>query len=116
VTGLVAPAATLSAEWPIFKLEVHPTRIGLRIGDAETLTVTATLTGNRTRNVTQLARYESTDPNVVRMPNETGNRSRIEGVSTGRATITVTDAFSSLQSSVEVSVGALERIDVIGGR
>lgn len=110
--GISSPPARLEYEWPIFKLEVTPNRLGLRPGDAQSVTVKATFTGDRTRNVTQYVEYVSGDDTVARTPNAAGNRSRIEGAGEGFATVIVRDELSSIFDSMVVSVGALQAVQV----
>ncbi len=114
-TGATSAAASLTASWPIFQLEVAPKQLGMRPGETETLTVTAHLTGNRTRNVTQHVLYESSNPTIASMPNATGNRSRIDAAGTGSATIVVRDTFSSLSDAASVAVGDLTAVEVEQG-
>ncbi len=114
-TGAVSPPARLTAEWPIFKLTVGPRDIGMRPGDIDTLTATASFTDDRTRNVTQHVRYESLAPGVVRAPNVSGNRSRIEAAAVGATQVVVSDPFSSLTDTIRVAVGALRAITVNTG-
>jgi hypothetical protein len=114
-TGATSAAASLTSTWPIFQLVVTPKQIGMRPGDTETLTVTAHLLGDRTRNVTQHVRYESSNPAIASMPNVTGNRSRIDAAGTGSANIFVHDTFSSFSDAASVAVGNLVSIEVEPG-
>lgn len=111
-TGATSSPASFAATWPIFQLVVSPKQLGMRPGDTETLTVTAHLAGNRTRNVTQHVTYESSNPTIASMPNAAGNRSRIDAAGTGSATIVVRDAFSSLTDAAAVAVGDLSALQV----
>lgn len=110
--GISSPPARLEYEWPIYKLDVTPKRLGLRPGEAQSVTVKATLTGDRVRNVTQYVEYVSGDDAVAHAPNAPGNRSRIEGAGEGFATVIVRDELSSIFDSVVVSVGALQAVQV----
>ncbi len=114
-TGAVSAPAALTAEWPIVRLSVSPRQMGMRPGETNTLTTIATLSGGRTRNVTQQVRYESVDPAVVLAPNVAGNRSRIEAAATGATSVVVSDTLSSLSDIVGVSVGALQTVLVDPG-
>ena len=111
-TGLTSPTGPLAAEWPIVALTVTPDQLGMRKGDDETLTVVAKLAGNRTRNVTQHVQYVSADPSIVRAANAAGNRSRLEGLMSGRTSVTITEALSSLTATAQVVVGSLQGIQV----
>ncbi len=111
-TGVVSPPAELRSEWPIYALAVTPKQLGLRLGDAQPLTVSASFTNGRVRNVTQYAGYESADEHIARVPNVPGSRSRIEGAGEGRTSIVVHDLLSSLTDTTAVVVGALEKIQV----
>jgi hypothetical protein len=114
-TGATSAPARLSATWPIFQLVVAPKQIGMRPGETETLTVTAHLLGDRTRNVTQHVRYESSDPAVASMPNVAGNRSRIDAARTGSANIFVHDTFSRFSDAASVAVADLTAVEVEPG-
>lgn len=114
-TGATSAPASLTATWPIFQLVVTPKQIGMRPGETETLTVTAHLLGDRTRNVTQHVRYESSDPAIASMPNVTGNRSRIDATGTGSANIFVHDTFSSLSDAASVAVSNPVSVEVEPG-
>lgn len=114
-TGATSAPASLTATWPIFQLVVTPKQIGMRPGETETLTVTAHLLGDRTRNVTQHVRYESSNPAVAGMPNVAGNRSRIDAGGTGSANIFVHDTFSSFSDAASVAVSNLLSVEVEPG-
>lgn len=110
--GVASPPARLEYEWPIYELEVAPRRLGLRPGESQTLTVIASFTGNRTRNVTQHVRYDSGNDAIVRAPNASRNRSRIEAVGMGTTSVVVRDTLSSITDFAEVAVGDLQAIRV----
>jgi len=59
----------------------------LRVGALDHLTAIAHYPDLSTRNLTQECRWESSDPAVVRTPNDPGDRSRIEGVGGGNAIV-----------------------------
>jgi hypothetical protein len=102
--------ATLVGEWPIYEIRVTPERVGMRLGTVRSLTATALLTGDRTRNVTQHVEWVSTDPLVAKAGNPSGNRSRIEALAKGQADVIARDPLSSVRGSAIVAVGALESL------
>jgi hypothetical protein len=68
-------------------LTLSPATVELDAGEAFSLTTVGTATDGSSINVTQDVTYVSSDPNVVVATNLTGNKSRIEAVAPGVATI-----------------------------
>ncbi len=95
--------ATLTVTWPLEKLTMEPHAVTRKPGDHESFTVTAHFTGGYRRNVTQLMQYESSASWLVRAPNTTGQRSRVEALHPSVATISTTD--SGNDGTVRVRAG-----------
>ena len=98
------------------RITLAPRELRRAVGEAQHLTATGHYAGGATRNLTQHVEYGSSDPSVARAANAKGERSRIEAVGAGTATITATDpktGISSHASGNDATVtvlGALERI------
>jgi hypothetical protein len=101
-TGLVSTDtgddATLTVA-AVESLVLTPATLELAVGDAFSLTTVGTVTGESNVNVTQEAFYTSSDPSVVVATNQPGNRSRIEAVGPGVATITAFRASTYPQAT-----------------
>lgn len=86
------------------------------VGQVQHMTATGHYADGTTRNLTQHVEYTSSDPAVARAANAKGERSRIEAVGAGTATISATDpktGVGSHASGADVTftvLGALERI------
>lgn len=85
------------------------------VGEAQHFTATGHYAGGATRNLTQKVEYASSDPAIARAANVAGDRSRVEALAPGVATITATDPKTGVRSSGEGDatlhvLGALERI------
>ncbi|MCC6767237.1 MAG: Ig-like domain-containing protein [Deltaproteobacteria bacterium] len=101
-------------------IALAPTSATRAVGEAQTFTATGHYEGGGTANLTQQVTYVSSDPSVVAAPNAPGNKSRVEMLAPGTATISA--AYTDPQSGLEVSsadsggdatvtvLGALERI------
>ncbi len=97
------------------RLTLGPREARRPVGEAQQFTATGHYADGATRNLTQKVEYASSDPAIARAPNAAGNRSRIEAVAPGVATITATDPKTGVRSSGEGNatlhvLGALERI------
>jgi uncharacterized protein YjdB len=98
------------------RITLAPREVRRAVGEAQHLTATGHYAGGTTRNLTQRVEYTSSDAAVARAPNTKGERSRIEAVGAGTATISATDpktGISSRASGGDATVtvlGALERI------
>jgi hypothetical protein len=93
-------------------LVLTPATLELAVGAAFSLTTVGTVTGESNVNVTQEAFYTSSDSSVVVATNQAGNRSRIEAVAPGVATITAFRASTYPQATdsnaITVTVTASE--------
>jgi uncharacterized protein YjdB len=68
-------------------LTLSPATLELDAGETFSLTTVGTATDGSSLNVTQDVTYVSSDPTVVTATNQSGNKSRIEAVAPGVATI-----------------------------
>src|SRR5262249_49579604 len=91
--------ATLTVTWPLAKLIMAPHAIARPPGGHEGFTGIGWFTGGVTRNLTQRVVYASSDPAVALAPNTPGNRSRVDAVAAGTATITATDPTSGITTT-----------------
>ncbi len=112
-------SATLTVLWPLEKLTMAPHAVARRLGSSESFTVTGHFTGGFTRNLTQRVVYASSAPAVVSAPNAPGNRSRVNALAPGVATISATDPLSGISTTVSSNdatvrvAGALFAIAII---
>lgn len=91
--------ATFTVLGALERLTLAPAAINRRVGQSQRLTATGYYAGGTTRNLTQHVVYSSSDPTIVAAPNPTGDKSRIDAVSVGTATITAVDPASGITSS-----------------
>ncbi len=116
VTSTASGDATFNVPGALLSIALTPAAPALDIGEARSLVATGTFEGNVTRNITQLLTYASSNSGVVAAPNADGNKSRVEGVAPGTATISAVDTVTGVSSgdsggNATVSVlGALESI------
>lgn len=98
------------------RITLGPREARRPVGEAQHFTATGHYAGGATRNLTQRVEYASSDAAIARAANTPGNRSRIEAVAPGVATITATDPKSGVSSRASGDdatfrvLGALERI------
>jgi len=90
---------TLTVLGKLERIVLTPSVITRTIGQTQRLTATGHYAGGTTRNLTQHLLYESTDPDVAKVANDKGDKSRIDTVGTGTATITATDEATGLSST-----------------
>jgi uncharacterized protein YjdB len=105
-----------SATSRLERITVSPRNAHCSVGQSQRFTATGHYAGGATRNLTQHVQYVSSDPTVARALNAKGDRSRVEAVAAGTATITATDPKTGISSHAEggdaslVVLGALERL------
>jgi uncharacterized protein YjdB len=98
------------------RITIGPNEARRSVGDAQRFTATGHYAGGATRNLTQRVDWTSSDPAVATAANAKGDRSRIEAVAPGTATISVKDPKTGVDSHVGngdatlVVLGKLERI------
>ncbi|MCC6850529.1 MAG: Ig-like domain-containing protein [Deltaproteobacteria bacterium] len=108
--------AAFNVPGALLGIAVTPAAVALDVGEARSLVAIGTFEGGVTRNITQQVTYGSSDPTVVVATNLDGNKSRIEAVAQGSATVTAVDpvtGVSSADGSGDATVtvlGALESL------
>lgn len=99
-TPTPVPTATPSGpDGSVVKIVIGPKTRYVNPGDTSTFTATAELVGGGTANYTQKVVWTSSNPGVALAENVTNDRSRIEAVSPGIATISATDPVSGVTST-----------------
>jgi uncharacterized protein YjdB len=91
--------ATLAVVGALERITLAPSMINRPMGQTQRLTATAHYTGGVTRNVTQRLDYRSSNPEVAAVPNQKGDKSRVEIVGVGTAMISAVDPVSGITSS-----------------
>ncbi len=104
----------------LLSISLSPTSATRAVGELQNFTATGHYEGGGTLNLTQQVVYVSSDPGVVAAPNTAGNKSRVDMVAPGTATISATYIDPNTQLSVSTTdsgddatitvLGALERI------
>lgn len=102
-TGVSSHASGADAKMVVLgaleRVTLTPTFAHRLVGQAQRLTATGHYAGGATRNVTQHVVYRSSDPEIVAAPNAEGDKSRVEAVSLGTATISAVDPVSGITST-----------------
>jgi len=91
--------ATMTVLGGLERLTLSPAAVNRWVGQSQRLTATGHYAGGKTRNLSQKVIYTSSDPAVVVAPNAEGDRSRVDAVSIGTATISAVDPESGISSS-----------------
>lgn len=91
--------ATLTVMGALERLTLSPSLITRNVGQTQRLTATGHYADGATRNITQHVEYRSSNPGVAVMANAKGDKSRIDLVGTGSATISAVDAATGITSS-----------------
>ncbi len=96
------------------RLTMKPIDVQRAVGEFHHFTVTAHYAGGETRNLTQQCKYRSSDPNVALARNIKGDKSRVEAVAPGTATIVAVHPESGLTTdgATFAVLGALEQISL----
>ena len=81
------------------RLTLTPEFVHRPLGQTQRLTATGYYAGGVTRNLTQHVDYRSSDPGIVAAPNAKGDKSRIETVGIGSATVSAVDPESGVTST-----------------
>jgi uncharacterized protein YjdB len=91
--------ATLVVLGKLERIVLTPSVVTRVAGQTQRLTATGHFAGGTTRNLTQHLDYRSSDPDVAAAPNADGDKSRIEIVGPGTATITAVDQATGVSSA-----------------
>jgi hypothetical protein len=120
VSGIASTSAggdaTFNVPGALLSIALTPTAPALDVGEAKSLVAIGTFEGGVTRNITQQLLYSSSDGNVAAAVNVDGNRSRVEAIAPGTATISAVDSVTGVSSAdaggnaVVTVLGALESI------
>ncbi len=108
--------AAFNVPGALLSIAVTPAVLALDLGEGKSLVAIGTYEGGVTRNITQQLVYTSSDPSIVTALNPADNKSRIEAIASGAATISASDSVtgvSSTDSNGDAAVtvlGALESI------
>ena len=93
--------ATLVVLGKLERITLSPSAFTRTVGQTQRLTATGHYAGGATRNLTQHVTYRSSNPEVVAAPNAAGDKSRLDVVGTGTATISALDAASGVASTID---------------
>ncbi|MCC6849419.1 MAG: Ig-like domain-containing protein [Deltaproteobacteria bacterium] len=99
VSSHASGGATITVLGALERITLAPAALGRRVGQTQRLTATGHYAGGATRNLTQRVVYRSSDPAVAAAPNDDGDRSRVEIVGVGAATISAIDAETGVSST-----------------
>ncbi len=120
VGGNDATLTVSAAVTNLLGITLSPSAATRALGEFQNLTATGHYEGGATANLTQQVTYASSDPSVVAAPNTPGNKSRVEMLAPGTATISATYTAPSTQLEISTTdsggdaaltvLGALERI------
>ncbi len=91
--------ATFTVVGALERITLAPSVITRPTGQTQRLTATAHYTGGTTRNITQRLDYSSSNPEVAAVPNQKGDKSRVEIVGVGTAMISAVDPVSGVTST-----------------
>ena len=95
--------ATLTVLGKLERIVLQPSTIKRKVGQTQHLTAIGHYAGGATRNLTQHVTYSSSNPDVVAAPNRDGDKSRIDIVGPGTATITAVDKLTGTSSTTSGS-------------
>ena len=91
--------ATITVIGALERITLSPAMITRNAGQTQRLTATGHYADGATRNVTQHVEYRSSNPDVAALGNAKGDKSRVDLVGTGSATISATDPTTGITSS-----------------
>jgi hypothetical protein len=129
VRGVAAGTATLTArddatgvsvsvlvtvQGSLQSITLDPETATRGIGEFESFTATGHYSPFLSSNLTQYLVYSSSDPSVAVADNHIGERSRVQTVGAGTATITATDLATQVSGTATITVlpGTIERITI----
>jgi hypothetical protein len=108
--------ATFNVPGALLSIALTPTTTALDVGETKSLVATGNFEGGVSRNITQQLTYSSSDPTVAAATNLADNRSRVDALSSGTATISAVDTVTGVSSADSAGnatitvLGALESI------
>lgn len=102
-TGVSSRAGDGDASFTVLgaleRLVLAPQAARRKVGDSQRLTAIGHYAGGVTRNLTQHVVYHSSDPAVAAAPNPDGDKSRIDALAPGSATISAVDSATGVTST-----------------
>ena len=93
----------LTVQGALVSIVLKPLDKNAEVGDTITYTATGNLSDGNTKNLTQKVVYSSSDTSVAICPNADGNKSQVQAVGVGVATITAKDPVTEIETTVEGS-------------
>jgi hypothetical protein len=99
--------ATITVLGALERIVVSPASNTIAVDEIDTYTALGHYVGGGTQNLTQTVTWASSDPGVAAALNTPGNKSQVQGVSPGAATIAATDPSSGISSTDSGDDGAL---------
>jgi uncharacterized protein YjdB len=116
-TGVTSTAGDGDAAFTVLgaleRVTLAPATVKRPVGQAQRLTATGHYAGGATRNLTQHVVYRSSDPTVAGATNPDGDKSRIDALAAGSATISAEDPATGITST---GSGGDAVVTVIAGR
>jgi trimeric autotransporter adhesin len=105
-TGVASTASGSDASFTVLgaleRVTLAPATVKRPVGQAQRMTATGHYAGGATRNLTQHVVYSSSDPTVAAATNPGGDKSRVDALAAGTATITALDTATGITSSAAV--------------
>jgi hypothetical protein len=99
ITSAPIDSGELEVLGPLESITLSPTTKTLNVGQSQSFTATGHYEGGGTRNLTQQLDYASSAPGVAVATNTPGNKSKVDAVGAGMATISATDPVSGVSST-----------------
>jgi hypothetical protein len=102
------PTPTGPTPTPILQsISLSPASHIRAVGQSQTYVATGTYTNGSTQNLTQKLTYSSSDPSVAVATNEVGNKSKVNAVGPGTATISAVDPVSGISTTASAGDATL---------
>jgi len=99
-TGLTSTAsgsdATFNVLGALQSITISPSAVMKNPGESQFFTATGHYQGGTTQNITQQVTWISSNPSIASAPNDAGQKSRVDAVAPGTATITATDPATGI--------------------
>jgi uncharacterized protein YjdB len=96
----------------IDRIEVTPSNPSGPKGSSGNLTATAVFSDASTQDVTEMADWTSSDPDIVSVSNAAGSSGRVSALNEGRSTISATYSGKTGSTLATVTAAVLSRIEV----
>jgi hypothetical protein len=102
-TGAGGVSGQLTVQGALVGIVLKPLEKNAEVGDTITYTATGNLSDGNTKNLTQKVVYSSSDTSVAVCPNADGNKSQVQAVGIGVATITAKEPVTGIATTAEGS-------------